>query len=66
MVDGAAQLMWMFHGFEAMGMWDASQREVNLLDGGAHFYDSYECADGEFVSIGWPVLQIYVCRQTKC
>ncbi|MBT5005124.1 MAG: CoA transferase, partial [Halieaceae bacterium] len=52
MVDGAAQLMWMFHGFEAMGMWDASQRESNLLDGAAHFYDSYECADGEYISIG--------------
>ena len=52
MVDGAAQLMWMFHGFEAMGLWDASQREANMLDGAAHFYDTYECADGEYVSIG--------------
>jgi alpha-methylacyl-CoA racemase len=59
MVDGAAQLMWMFHGFQAMGMWDAGQRESNMLDGGAHFYDAYECADGEYVSIGSIEPQFY-------
>jgi alpha-methylacyl-CoA racemase len=59
MVDGAAQLMWMFHGFQAMGMWDATQRESNMLDGGAHFYDTYECADGEYISIGSIEPQFY-------
>jgi len=59
MVDGAAQLMWMFHGFEASGLWDATQREANLLDGAAHFYDTYECADGEYVSIGSIEPQFY-------
>ena len=59
MVDGAAQLMWMFHGFESMGLWDASKREANMLDGGAHFYDCYECADGEYVSIGSIEPQFY-------
>jgi alpha-methylacyl-CoA racemase len=59
MVDGAAQLMWMFHGFEASGMWDAHQRGANLLDGGAHFYDTYECADGQYVSVGSLEPQFY-------
>ena len=59
MVDGAAQLMWMFHGFEAMGLWDAGNRESNMLDGGAHYYDTYECADGEYVSIGSIEPQFY-------
>ena len=59
MVDGAAQLMWMFHGFEALGMWDAKQRESNMLDGAAHFYDTYECADGEYISIGSIEPQFY-------
>jgi alpha-methylacyl-CoA racemase len=63
MVDGAAQLMWMFHGFEAMGLWDASERESNMLDGGAHFYDTYECADGEYVSIGSIEPQFYALLQ---
>lgn len=65
MVDGAAQLMWMFHGFEAMGMWDASQRESNLLDGGAFFYDTYECADGEYISIGSIEPQFYALLKEK-
>lgn len=59
MVDGAAQLMWMFHGFEASGNWDADQRGANLLDGGAHFYDTYECADGQYVSVGSLEPQFY-------
>lgn len=52
MVDGTAQLMWMFHGFMAAGKYDATRREANLLDGGAPFYDVYECADGRYVAIG--------------
>jgi len=59
MVDGAAQLMWMFHGMQAMGTWDATRREANMLDGAAHFYDTYECADGEFISIGSIEPQFY-------
>ncbi len=59
MVDGAAQLMWMFHGFENLGMWDATRREANMLDGGAHFYDTYECADGQYISIGSIEPQFY-------
>jgi alpha-methylacyl-CoA racemase len=59
MVDGAAQLMWMFYGFEAIGLWDAAKRESNILDGGAHFYDTYECADGEYISLGSIEPQFY-------
>jgi alpha-methylacyl-CoA racemase len=59
MVDGAAQLMWMFHGLQATGVWDAGQRGSNLLDGAAHFYDTYECADGEYISIGSIEPQFY-------
>lgn len=51
MVDGAALLMAMIHGFHAMGIWD-DQRGTNLLDSGAPFYDVYECADGKFISLG--------------
>ena len=65
MVDGAAQLMWMFHGFQAIGMWDHTRREANLLDGGAHFYDTYECADGEYISIGSIEPQFYALLKEK-
>ena len=59
MVDGAAQLMWMFYGFQAMGMWNEKERGSNMLDGGAHFYDTYECADGEYISLGAIEPQFY-------
>jgi alpha-methylacyl-CoA racemase len=51
MTDGSALLMTMIHSFDAQGMW-SPQRESNLLDGGAHFYDVYETRDGKYISIG--------------
>jgi len=59
MVDGTAQLMWMMQGFEQIGAWNAESREANLLDGAAHFYDTYECADGKYVAIGAIEPQFY-------
>ncbi|HYN57980.1 MAG TPA: CaiB/BaiF CoA-transferase family protein [Rubrivivax sp.] len=50
MVDGAASLMSMFYGMAAGGRMN-EQRGDNLLDGGAPFYDTYETADGRYVSI---------------
>ena len=59
MVDGTAQLMWMMQGFQQIGVWNADEREANLLDGAAHFYDTYECADGKYVAIGAIEPQFY-------
>jgi alpha-methylacyl-CoA racemase len=50
MVDGAAMQMSIFYGMSAMGIW-SDERGTNLLDGGAHFYGAYQCADGTYVSI---------------
>ncbi|MEQ8434532.1 MAG: CaiB/BaiF CoA-transferase family protein [Oceanicaulis sp.] len=49
-VDGATHLMGAIHQLAAMSLWDQPRGE-NILDGGAPFYDCYECADGKFVSI---------------
>jgi alpha-methylacyl-CoA racemase len=49
MVDGSAQLMSIFFGIDAIGGW--GPRGTNLLDGGAHFYNVYETADGQYISI---------------
>jgi len=49
--DGVISLMSFIQAFKAMGLWDL-QRENNILDGGAHFYDTYECADGRHISVG--------------
>jgi alpha-methylacyl-CoA racemase len=51
MTDGAALLSSVFYGMKAAGKW-STQRGDNLLDGGAHFYDTYACADGKFISVG--------------
>jgi alpha-methylacyl-CoA racemase len=64
MSDGAASLMAMFYGFKASGMWK-EQRRANLLDGGAHFYDTYQCADGKWVSIGSIEPQFYALLLEK-
>lgn len=58
MVDGAAALMTMFHGARQAGWWN-DERGTNLLDTGAHFYDTYETADGKFISIGALEPQFY-------
>lgn len=58
MCDGAASLMSMFFDMRAGGRW-VDGREQNMLDGGAHFYGVFECACGNFVSIGSIEPQFY-------
>ena len=59
MSEGSAVLTSMIWGFRAMGMW-GNPRGANLLDGGAHFYDTYETSDGKWVSIGAIEPQFYI------
>ncbi|MDF2463240.1 MAG: L-carnitine dehydratase/bile acid-inducible protein [Ramlibacter sp.] len=49
-VDGAAHLATSFFGMAAAGM--LGERGTNLTDGGAWFYDVYECADGKWITVG--------------
>ncbi len=58
MVDGAASLMNMFFGFRATGFW-SDKKGTNLLDGGSHFYDTYETSDGKWISVGSIEPQFY-------
>ena len=51
MVDGVTSLLAMTYGFRAAGAWK-DERGSNLLDGGAPYYDTYACADGEHVAVG--------------
>ena len=64
MTDGAASLMAMFYGMKASGIWREGRRS-NLLDGGAYFYDTYQCADGGWVSIGSLEPQFYALLLEK-
>ena len=64
MTDGSAVLMAMFNSLHAMGMW-SMKRGVNLLDSGAHFYDTYRTKDDKFVSIGSIEPQFYAMLMEK-
>lgn len=50
-VDGTAHLNAMTSGFLAGGQF-REERAVNLLDGGAPFYDIYATSDGKHMSVG--------------
>ena len=57
MVDGSAALMAMMWGFQALGIW--GEFGTNVLDTGAPFYDTYETADGKYISVGALEPQFY-------
>ena len=63
MVDGAAMLMTPFHGTSHVGK--LHPRGENRVDGGAHFYNTYECADGEYISLGSIEPQFYAELRAK-
>ena len=62
MVDGAAALMATFF---SMGKYFSDHRGTNLLDGGAHFYNTYETKDGKHVSVGAIEPQFYALLVEK-
>ncbi len=64
MTDGSALLMnGLFPGMQT-GQW-LPERGKNMLDGGAHFYGSYETRDGKFISIGSIEPQFYALLLEK-
>jgi alpha-methylacyl-CoA racemase len=64
MCDGTTHLLSLFHGLRAAGQW-SDAREANLLDGGAHYYGTYACADGRYIAVGALEPQFYaeLCRR---
>jgi len=51
MVDGVSMLSQIFWTMRSNGNW-IEDRAANLVDGGAPFYDTYQCSDGRFVAVG--------------
>lgn len=49
MSDGAASLMTAIYMMKGCEQW-SDERQGNILDGGAHFYNIYRCADERWVS----------------
>ena len=64
MTDGSALLANSIFGLMGQGVWNHN-RGSNLLDGGAHFYGTYETKDGRFVSIGSIEPQFYALLLEK-
>jgi alpha-methylacyl-CoA racemase len=58
MCDGVSNMLTMFHMQKAIGRW-TDQAGTNLLDGGAHFYRTYKCSCGNYMSIGAIEPQFY-------
>lgn len=56
--EGTANLMSFFYTLDKVGAW-STQRASNMLDSGAHFYDTYATQDNKFVSIGAIEPQFY-------
>ena len=51
MIDGSALSTTLLYALFQSGNWTLN-RQDNFLDGAAYWYDTYECADGKYVSIG--------------
>ena len=64
MVDGAALLFGAAFGAFQAGAW-RDAREANMLDGAAHFYNTYETSDGKFIAIGSIEPQFYALLLEK-
>lgn len=59
MTDGSAVLSTFIYGLAASGMWHMDKKGVNLLDGGAPWYDTYETSDGKYMAVGAIEPQFY-------
>lgn len=58
MIDGSSMLVQMMWAMRGISMW-TDERGTNMLDGGAPYYDTYECADGRYVAVGAIEPQFY-------
>jgi alpha-methylacyl-CoA racemase len=58
MCDGVSLMLSLFHSMYALERW-TDVPGTNMLDGGAHFYRAYECADGRAIAIGAIEPQFY-------
>jgi alpha-methylacyl-CoA racemase len=62
--DGVSSLMTLIQGLHAVGGWDMHPQQ-NILDGGSHYYDTYECADGKWIALGAIEPQFYLILVDK-
>ena len=56
--DGTATMSSLLLSLHQMGLW-TNNRADNILDSGAPWYDTYECSDGKYVTVGALEPQFY-------
>lgn len=64
MTDGTISLLSIFYGNIAAGSW-SNQRNVNIIDGGSHFYNVYQCADDKWITLASIEPQFYALLLEK-
>jgi alpha-methylacyl-CoA racemase len=64
MTDGAISMLGIVLGNMAAGSW-LDRRAANIIDGGSHFYNVYQCADGEWVAIAAIEPKFYALLREK-
>ncbi len=64
MTEGSAMIAGMIYGMLADGLW-RDEPGVNVIDTGAHFYDTYETSDGKWISVGAIEPQFYALFREK-
>jgi len=63
--DGCAVMSMLIQGLRTQQLW-VDRRQSNALDGAAHWYDCYQCSDGEWISVGALEPQFYQLLVQKC
>lgn len=63
--DGAALLNTLLMSFHQKGLW-SDERGSNMLDGAAPWYNSYECSDGNYITVGALEEKFYQLLLKRC
>ncbi|MFT5352063.1 MAG: alpha-methylacyl-CoA racemase [Gammaproteobacteria bacterium] len=63
--DGSALLNTILLCFHQTGQW-SDQRGVNMIDGAAPWYNTYECSDGNYITVGALETHFYELLLTQC
>ena len=65
MLDGSALLMASVFARHGSGRW-AAGRGANFMDGAAHYYTTYRCADGKWIAVGAIEPRFYALLMKLC
>jgi len=63
--DGSALLSTLLFSFHQLGSW-SNNRSDNMLDSGSPWYDTYECADGNYITVGSLEPKFYALLLDTC